>query len=107
MLLLELVLLLMELRLLLLLLLHTAHGHWLELSHHRLETTTTSLVGGWSVERITVLLMCHAAATLGHQLAEGVIARQIALRLELILLSKASSWLLLLLHLLILVVEAI
>ena len=91
-------LLLLELRMLLL---HAAHAHWLELSHHWLEATS---LGGWSIERITVLLLCHAATTLGHQLAEGVGARQVALSLELILLTEASCGLLLLL---ILVIETV
>ena len=99
----RLLLLLLELLLLeLWLLLHATHAHWLELSHHWLETTS---LGGWSVERITVLLMCHAVTALVHQLAEWVSARQVALRLELILLTKACSCGLLLL--LILVVEAL
>ena len=84
-----LLLLLLELLLLeLWLLLHATHAHWLELSHHWLETTS---LGGWSVERITVLLMCHAVTALVQQLAEGVSARQVALRLELILLTKVKA----------------
>ena len=94
-------LLLLELLLLKLLLLHTAHAHWLELTHHWLETTTS--LGGWSVESITVLLMSHSTTTLIHQLAEGVSARQVALSLELILLTSRG----LLLLLLILVVETL
>ena len=98
-------LLLLELLLLELLLLHAAHAHWLELPHHGLETTSLS---GWPVESITVLLMCHSATTLVHQLAEGVSARQVALSLELILLpTKACCSCRLLLLLLILVVEAV
>lgn len=99
-------LLLLELLLLelLLLLLHATHAHRLELPHHWLET---SCLGGWSVESITVLLMCHSATTLIHQLAEGVIAWQVALSLELILLSTKACSSCRLLLLLILVVEAI
>ena len=105
-LLLELLLLeLLLLELLLLLLLHATHAHWLELPHHWLETTCC--LGGWSVESITVLLMCHSASTLIHQLAEGVIARQVTLSLKLILLSTKACCSCRLLLLLILVVEAV
>ena len=99
-------LLLLELLLLelLLLLLHATHAHWLELPHHWLETTC---LRGRSVESITVLLMCHSATTLIHQLAEGVIARQVALSLELILLSTKACCSCRLLLLLILIVEAV